>query len=81
MIVTFQPRQHKTCADGGNELRDELKAKLQSAETRTSRARVPIAMTEIERFKGATPAPTPEQREEAERNLEREAKERAEASG
>ncbi len=64
-----------------DELRDELKAKLKSKESKDEPRPSTVAMTETEKFKGSTTEPTQEQREEAERNLDREAKERAEASG
>ena len=64
-----------------DQLRDELKAKLESTDKKDEPRPSAVAMTETERFKGATPAPTPGQRAEAERNLERKAKERAELSG
>lgn len=64
-----------------DELRDELKAKLKSKESKDEPRPSTVAMTETEKFKGSTTEPTQQQREEAERNLDREAKERAEASG
>ncbi len=64
-----------------DELRDELKAQFNSKEGKGEPRPSEVAMTATERFKGATPEATPGQREEAERNLEREAKERAEANG
>ncbi len=64
-----------------DELRDELKAKLKSTEGKDEPRPSAIAMTETEKFKVSTTEPTREHREEAERNLDREAKERAEATG
>lgn len=60
-----------------NVIEAESNAKAGKDEPRASA----IAMTETEKFKGTTSAPTPEQSEEAERNLEHEAKERADVSG
>lgn len=64
-----------------DELRLELKAKLKSTEGNDEPRPSTVAMTETEKFKASTTEPTREQREEAERNLDREAKARAEATG
>ena len=64
-----------------DDLSDTLKAEARSKEGEKKPRASTVAMTETEKFKGSTTEPTAEQREEAERNLDREAKERAEASG
>lgn len=64
-----------------DELRDEFRAKVRSEESKDKPRPSVLAMTETEKFKGSTNEPTPEQRDEAERNLDRKAKERAKASG
>jgi len=63
------------------EMRNVIEAETNSKTGKDEPRASALAMTETEKFKGAISAPTPEQHEEAERNLEREAKERAETSG
>jgi hypothetical protein len=63
-------------------LQTELKAEHQNSESAKEEARPSVAaMEESAKFKGSTPEPTPAQREEAQRNLERKAAERAELTG
>jgi hypothetical protein len=64
------------------ELQDEFKAKYHNREAKQEETRPSAAaMEDSAKFKGATPEPTPAQREEANRNLEEKAAERAEVTG
>lgn len=64
------------------ELQNRLEAKYQNRATTKDQARPSvIAMEQSAKFKGATSEATPAQREEARRNLEQKATERAEVTG
>lgn len=63
------------------EIRDELDAKRANQDTPEVQRLSATAMTESEKFKGSTLPPTPEQIEEAQKNLEEAAKERAAETG
>jgi hypothetical protein len=64
------------------ELQTELKAKYHNTNTMTEETRPSVAaMEESAKFKVNVPDPTPSQREEGQRNLERKATERAEVTG
>lgn len=68
--------------DRFEELQIELEAKYQNRATTKEQPRLSVvAMEESAKFKGASPEPTPAQREEAQRNLEQKATERAEVTG
>jgi hypothetical protein len=63
-------------------LQTELKARYQNSASAKEEVRPSVtAMEESAKFKGSVPEPTPAQREEAQRNLERKAAERAELTG
>ncbi len=64
------------------EMQKELKAKANNKEQKKDEPRASaVAMEESEKFKGQTPEPSPEQREEAEKNLDAAAREKADATG
>lgn len=63
------------------ELREELEAKYQNRATKDEPRSSVIAMEASAKYKGASTEPTPVQREEAKRNLEQRATERAELTG
>ena len=65
-----------------DELQIELEAKYQNRSGTKEQPRASVvAMEESAKFKGAVPEPTAAQREEAQRNLEQKATERAEVTG
>jgi len=63
------------------DLDDELTAKAENKTKAETPRPSTLAMQETEKFKGPTREPTPQQREEAQRNLEDAAKQKAEATG
>ena len=64
-----------------DEMRNQLDANKRSQENEGEPRPSVVAMEETEKLKGSRTEPTPEQLEDAERNLQREAKKRASATG
>lgn len=63
------------------EIQDDLKAKTENRVGKEEPRASVVAMEQSEKFKGTLPEPTPAQLEEAQKNLEQAAQERAEITG